>query len=99
MQLLPVELHTKATSCVWAQSSTPIVLAGQLMSLLSVPKQRISSSHVGESDRSSLKLHVHGIMYNHYSDSCLFKMGVSVMASKLINMSLYTHPSVPTVPY
>ncbi len=39
-------VQTKATSCVWVQSSSPIVLAGQLMSILSVPKQRSSSSHV-----------------------------------------------------
>ena len=40
------EIQNKATSCVWVQSSTPIVLAGQLMSLVSFPKQRSSSSHV-----------------------------------------------------
>ncbi len=40
------EIQNRATSCVWVQSSTPIGLAGQSMSLLSVPKQRSSSSHV-----------------------------------------------------
>ncbi len=49
-------VQTKATSCEWVQSSTPIVLARQSVSLLSVPLQRSSSSHIGKSDEISLKL-------------------------------------------
>ncbi len=49
-------VQTKATSFKWVQSSTPIALAGQSTSLPSVPKQRSSSSHVGESDDIPLKL-------------------------------------------
>ena len=50
------EIQNKATSCVWLQSSTPIGLAGQLMSALSVPKQRSSSSNVGVLDEAWEKL-------------------------------------------
>ena len=39
-------VQTKAISSEWVQSSTPIVLAGQLMSLLSDPRQRSSSNHI-----------------------------------------------------
>ncbi len=39
--------QNKATSSEWLQSSIPIALAEQLVNLLSVPKQRSSSSHVG----------------------------------------------------
>ena len=39
------------------QSSNPIVLAGQLINLLSVPKHRSSSSHIRAVDMTSLKLY------------------------------------------
>ncbi len=45
LAVLPVQI--KATSSEWKQLCDPIVLAGQLMSLLSVPEQRRLSSHVG----------------------------------------------------
>ncbi len=56
--LLPAVLavQIKATSSEWVQSSNPIVLARQLMSLLSVPEQRSSSSHVRVNDEASEKL-------------------------------------------
>ena len=53
LAVLPVQ--TKATSCVWVQSLNP-VLAGQSMSLVSVPKQRSSSSHVRVYDEGWEKL-------------------------------------------
>ncbi len=52
--LIPVQI--KAISSLWPQSSTQIGLAGQVMSLLSVPKQRSSSSHVGVDDEAWKKL-------------------------------------------
>ncbi len=48
--------QAKATSSEWEQSSTPIVLAEQLMSLLSVPKQPRLSSHVRVADEAGEKL-------------------------------------------
>ena len=44
--LVVLAVQTKATSFEWVQSSSPIGLAGQLMSLLSDPRQRSSSSHI-----------------------------------------------------
>ncbi len=54
--------QTKATSSEWEQSSNPIELAGQSMSLVSVPKQRSSSSHVRVVDEGweKLKEEMHG---------------------------------------
>ncbi len=59
-------MQIKATSSEWEQSSTlPMrVLAGQLMSLLSVPKQRRSSSHVRVDDEGWEKLYIIGGIYN-----------------------------------
>ncbi len=54
-------VHIKAISSEWKQSSTPIELAGQSMSLLSFPKQRSSSSHVGVDDEAPEKLYI-GVM-------------------------------------
>ncbi len=54
--LVVVVVQIKAISSEWVQSSTPIGLAGQLMSLLSVPEQRRSSSHVRVDDEGSEKL-------------------------------------------
>ena len=53
-------MQIKATSCEWEQSSTPIELAGQLMSLLSVPEQRSSSNHVRMVDDAWKKLYIGG---------------------------------------
>ncbi len=60
--LLPLALFAKqikATSSEWEQSSTPIVLAGQSMSLLSVPKQRRSSNHIRVDDEGWEKLYIY----------------------------------------
>ncbi len=54
--VLSILVQIKATSSEWVQSSTPIVLAGQSMSLLSIPKQRSSSSHVRVIDEAWEKL-------------------------------------------
>ncbi len=61
--IIPVK-QIKATSSEWVQSSTPIGLAGQSMSLLSIPEQRSSSSHVRVVDEAWEKLN-YNIGGNH----------------------------------
>ena len=65
-----ISVQIKAISCEWEQSSTPIVLAGQVMSLLSVPEQRSSSSHVRVVDKGWEKLYIGG--NKNYCKSCIY---------------------------
>ncbi len=50
-------VQIKAISSKWWQIEYPIELAGQSMSLLSFPKQRRLSSHIGVNDEASEKLY------------------------------------------
>ena len=54
--LAVLAVQDKATSSEWKQSTTPIKLVLQSMSLLSVPRQRSSSSHIGVVDEAREKL-------------------------------------------
>ena len=63
---LLLSVQIKAISSEWLQSSTPIVLAGQLMSLLSDPRQRSSSSHVRVVDEAREKLYREKLLYKLY---------------------------------